>query len=205
MNENFEEYRDLVQLMKATPKAPTPDRFTQNVMGRLTEPPLTVWRQLLQSLKETREISWTRFSLECAAGQTSSLYFLLAGLFFFFIGTILLTSLFNMNYLPSAIVSVLVQAVLILVAAISLVAAGLMMATHMPDAHTLAKRAIMVYMVLIIANAFLMQATVKTTVGGLFALTFGVTGILMGVVLMKVLEAQTTETTRFKQGGHQNA
>jgi hypothetical protein len=104
-----------------------------------------------------------------------------------------------------AIVSVLVQAVLILMAAISLVAAGLMMATHMPDAHTLAKRAIMVYMVLIIANAFLMQATVKTTVGGLFALTFGVTGILMGVVLMKVLEAQTTETTRFKQGGHQNA
>lgn len=202
MNENFEEYRDLVQLMEATPKAPAPDRFTENVMGRLAEPNPTVWRQLLQSLKETREISWTRFSLDCAEGQTSCVYFLLVGLFFFFIGTILLISLFNVNYLPSAIVSVLVQAVLILMAAISLVAAGLTMATHMPGAHTLAKRAIMVYMVLIIANAFLMQATVKATDGGLFALTFGVTGVLMGMVLIKVLEARTTETRRFKQGGH---
>jgi hypothetical protein len=202
MKEFMDNHQDIINLIKSTPAIQPPDDLTSRVMGRLVEPSPTFWHQLLQSLKETQEISWTRFCLECAVGQTSCVYFLLAGLFFFFIGTILLTSLFNMNYLPSAILSMLGQAILILMAAISLVAAGLMMATRMPSAHTLVKRAIIAYIVLITANAFLMQSTVKTTNGGLFALTFGVTGILMGMVLIKVLEDQTTETTRLKQGGH---
>jgi hypothetical protein len=50
MNDNMSEYKDLIQLMEAAPNVQTPDRFTERVMGRLSELDQGVWAKVKHSL-----------------------------------------------------------------------------------------------------------------------------------------------------------
>ena len=192
MNEEFSKYKSLIKLMEATSKVNVSDGFTEAVMNRLSETKPDLGHLLKLAMLGSGEITASGFRREYSAENQPCFYFLMAGLFFFIIGTILLSSLF---YSPTIMGSLLAQAILILMAAFSLVAAGLVMAARVPDASHWAKRAIMVYGILIIANAFLIQANSKMALGEVFALTFGATGILMGMVLMRALKSETNETT----------
>ncbi|OGP64159.1 MAG: hypothetical protein A2169_04250 [Deltaproteobacteria bacterium RBG_13_47_9] len=192
MNENFEEYRELVKLIRAAPKRSASDGFTEKVMNRLVKPKLEFWTMIKRAMRGSGEITASGFRREYSAENQTCFNFLMAGLFFFIIGTILLSSLF---YSPAIMVSLLTQAILIFMAAFSLVAAGLMLVARVPDASHWAKRALMVYGILITANAFLIQANSKMALGEVFALTFGITGILMGMILMRALKIEANETT----------
>ena len=192
MNEEFSKYKSLIKLMEETPKANVSEGFTEKIMNRLSEPKPSLWYLLKLAMLGSREITVSGFRREYSAENQTCFNFLIAGLFFFLIGATLLASLF---YFPSIKGFVLAQAILILMAAFSLVAAGLVMAARVPDASLWAKRAIMLYGVLIIANAFLIQVNSKMALGEVFALAFGATGILMGMVLMRALKSETNETT----------
>ena len=87
---------------------------------------------------------------------------------------------------------------------ISLIAGGMMMATNIPGTLW-AKRAIMFYGILMIAEACLIDAAVKTTSGGLLALTFGMAGIVTGMTLMKALEKRTQGNNETFTGELHNA
>ena len=189
MDENMDNYKDLINLMKATPKAPVPGHFTQSVMDRLAdEQSLSLWQLLRQTLAEAGEISWTRLARECEQGRNAYFYFLIAGFFFFFIGSVLFSSAFYIGYASRAMGFILLQSILVLMAAISLVMGSMMMATDIPGTAWWAKRAIMVYEILMILSAVLIAIVVKTTSGGLLALTCGMAGIVTGITLMKALE-----------------
>ena len=189
MDENMDDYKDLINLMKATPKAPVPGHFTQSVMDRLAdEQSLSLWQLLRQTLAEAGEISWTRLARECEQGRNAYFYFLIAGFFFFFIGSVLFSSAFYIGYASRAMGFILIQSILVLMAAISLVMGSMMMATDIPGTAWWAKRAIMVYEILMILSAVLIAIVVKTTSGGLLALTCGMAGIVTGITLMKALE-----------------
>lgn len=192
MNENIDNYKDLVKMMEAIPKVSAPDHLTPKIMARLSkeDKPGVSWL-LKKTVERTTEISWSRFCSDCTEGQKSSFYFLLAGFFFFFIGAILFNSAFYVGHILKAMVSVLIQATLILLAAISLVAPGLMLATNMTSATFWAKRAIIVYGVLILSNAVLIHLTMKTFSGGLIAIAFVITGIMTCLFLMKVISGLT--------------
>jgi hypothetical protein len=192
MNEEFSKYKSLITLMEATPKVNVSDGFTETVMSRLSEPKPALWHLLKLAMLGSGEITVSDFRREYLVENQTCFNFLIAGLFFFLIGATLLASLF---YFPSIKGFVLTQAILILMAAFSLVAAGLVMAARVPDASLWAKRAIMLYGVLIIANAFLIQANSKMALVEVFALIFGATGILMGMVLLRALKSETNETT----------
>ena len=189
MDENMDNYKDLINLMKATPKAPVPGHFTQSVMDRLAdEQSLSLWQLLRQTLAEAGEISWARLARECEQGRNAYFYFLIAGFFFFFIGSVLFSSAFYIGYASRAMGFILLQSILVLMAAISLVMGSMMMATDIPGTAWWAKRAIMVYEILMILSAVLIAIVVKTTSGGLLALTCGMAGIVTGITLMKALE-----------------
>ena len=205
MDENMSDYKDLIHLMEATPKVPIPNHFTQSVMDRLAgEQSLSIWQLLRRTLAEAGEISWANFTSECGQGRKACLYFLIAGLFFFFVGSVLFSSVFYMVYASRAIGFILLQSILVLTAAISLVAGGMMMATNIPGILW-AKRAIMFYGILMIAEACLIDAAVKTTSGGLLALTFGMAGIVTGMTLMKALENRTQGNNETFTGELHNA
>jgi len=190
MDENMDDYKDLINLMKATPKAPVPGHFTQSVMDRLADKQsLSLWQLMRQTLAEAGEISWARLARECEQGRNAYFYFLIAGFFFFFIGSVLFSSAFYIGYAaPGAMGFILLQSILVLMAAISLVMGSMMMATDIPGTAWWAKRAIMVYEILMILSAVLIAIIVKTTSGGLLALTCGMAGIVTGITLMKALE-----------------
>jgi hypothetical protein len=206
MNENMSEYKDIINLMEATPKAPVPDHFTQNVMGRLSEEQsLSIWQLLRHTLAEAGEISWTRFAGECTEGRNACFYFLLAGIFFFFIGSTLVSSIFYTGPVSRAMNPILIQAFLVLTAATLLIIAGLIIAANLPGSAQWAKRAIMLFGFLVVANAMFINMTVKTMSGGVLALTFGIAGIVTGMILMKALETQKQGKNVIFTGGLHNA
>jgi len=205
MNEDLNEFRDIIKMMEAAPKLRPPGRFTERVMGQVVSAPGEspgLWCVLRQTLTEMQDISWTRFTHEFAEGQKSCSYFLLSGLFFFFIAAVLFSNVFYSGHVSNAMLSVLMEAILVLVASTSLVAAGLMMAARIPEAVYWAKRAVMVYGILIIATAFLIQTTVKTSPGSLMALVFGLSGVLTGMILIKALANPMHKNSVLTRGLH---
>ena len=99
MNDNFNEYKELIQQIKAVPLVTPPSDITQSVMGLLNDEQSLSLRHLLhRALAEAGEISWARFISENAQGRNAFFYFLIAGFFFFFIGSVLFCSAFFIGY-----------------------------------------------------------------------------------------------------------
>ena len=189
MDENLDNYKDLTNLMTTAPQVPAPDNLTQRVMANLdAEQKLSVWQIIRQTFAEAGKISWSNFAVEGAHSQNTFFYFMIAGFFFFSLGSVLFSSTFFINYASRAISFILLQSVIVILAAIALLMGGLMTATDITGTERRAKQAIMIYESLIILSAILIAAVVKTPLSSLFALTFLGTGILTGITLMKALE-----------------
>jgi len=133
-------------------------------------------------------MSFRRIHIDETSAQATGFYFLLAGLFFFLIGATLLNSLLYMPYLSHAAIFIMIQSLLVLMASFSLVAPGMMLMANIPHAETVARRAIMIFTIFIIACAMLLNETVKTTTGGLVAVSFAAISVLMGIILMKSIK-----------------
>jgi hypothetical protein len=207
MNNDLNEYKELISMIQAAPQVSSPGQLTQNVMGRLgdiPEKPGIVW-MLKQTLAKTGQMSIGRFNTEDSSAQTSGFYFLLAGLFFFIIGATLFNSLLFMPRLSGATALIMIQSVLVLLAAISLAAPGMMLSVNIPDADRYAKRAIMVFAVLIMANALLICETIKTKSGELMSLAFIAAGAVTGIILVISLKNRTRENNNTLTGELRNA
>ncbi len=194
MREDFSQYESLIKLMEATPKANVSEGFTDRIMSRLAEPKPDLWHLLKQAVHNGTDLTSIGIRREAMVGRESFFYFLIVGFFFFFIGATIMAGLFHSNNLFAVKIPILITAILILTAAFLLVAAGFVTASSLPATFVWAKRAILAYVVLIIISSFHIQSGIQTALGGLFALIFGTTGILMGIVLMKALKDQTNET-----------
>ena len=193
-------------MMETLPKLSPPDDLIPQIMARLSKEDKPGFSWLLKkTIERTAEISWGRFSRDCTEGQKSSFYFFLAGFFFFFIGAILFNSAFYVGHISKVMVSILLQATLNILAAISLVAPGLMLAANMKSATFWAKRAIMVYGILILITTLLIHATMKTFSGGLIAIAFMIMGIITCLILMKVIAGLTNAKSNALTGRMDNA
>jgi hypothetical protein len=207
MLDEFNEFNQLIKQIQETPHLAPPEQLTQNVMRRLNtaqEKHGVLW-MLRQTIAKTNQMSFSRFSIDGSSLQTSGFYFLLAGLFFFIIGATLLNSLFFISSISGTVILIIIQSVLVLTASISLVAPGMMLAVNIPDADRFAKRAVMVFAILIMANALFMNETIKTTAGEVMTLAFVAAGIVTGIILMKSLKNRMPETNNTLTGGLHNA
>jgi hypothetical protein len=206
MLEEYNEYNDLIQQIKATlNESPSPD-FTQRVMERLTdEQRVSVTHMLRRAIKRAGEISLARFTGVDSRARDACFYFLIAGFFFFFIGSVLLSSVFFIGHEFRAMVFILIQSFIVLMAAISLIMGGMIIAADTTGSALWAKRAIIVYGVLMILSSVLIAAAVKTTLGVILSLTFGMAVIVMGMTLLKALENQAQGSSSTFTGELHNA
>ncbi|RPJ12801.1 MAG: hypothetical protein EHM30_12595, partial [Desulfobacteraceae bacterium] len=78
MNDN--DYKDLINLMEATPKAPVPDNFTQNVMERIT---------LFNPSEAVVQSRWAQI-LSVSNPRDCSFCFFITGFFYLIMGIILM-------------------------------------------------------------------------------------------------------------------
>ena len=206
MEENLHNYKDLTNLMTAAPQVPAPDNFTHRIMANLAaEQKLSAWQIIRQTFAQAGKLSWSHFANEGTHGQNTFFYFMIAGFFFFFLGSVLFSSTFFINFASRAISFILLQSVIVILAAIALLMGGLMTATEITGTQRRAKQAIMIYEILIISSAILIAAVVKTPLSSLFALTFMGAGILTGITLMKALEKGDQENHETITGELHNA
>jgi len=190
MSDHLNEFKSIIKILQEIPHVSAPNRLTENVMERINdgfEQQGFLW-MMKQAIKGTSTMSFRRINFEETSAQATGFYFLLAGLFFFLIGATLLNSLLYMPYLSHAAIFIIIQSLLVLMASFSLVAPGMMLMANIPHADIIARRAIMIFTVFIIACALLLNETVKTTTGGLVAASFAAISVLMGIILMKSIK-----------------
>jgi len=188
MKDDLSEFNTVISLLESQKEVTIPDNFTQNIMLRITtvDKPNVFW-----AIKETcikaAEISWSHFSSNFRDNQESSSYFLISGFFFFFVSTTLFSNAIYMSYFTHATAFTLFNAVIMLFASMSLSVAGLMLALNIPNALFWAKRAVMVYGVLMLSMIILIQSTVKTTPGMIISVLLSALGIITGGILLRSL------------------
>jgi hypothetical protein len=190
MNNDLNEFSQLIKQIQETPHLDPPERFTQNVMEQINSPqkkPGLLW-MLKQTFIKTGQISLKGVSIDEHSVQATGFYFLLAGLFFFLIGAALLNSQLYMPHLSDTVIWIVLQSVLVLLASFSLVVPGMMLTVNIPDADRFARRALLIFMVLIMANALLIQEAIRAASGGAMAIAFTVAGIFTGIFLMKSMK-----------------
>ncbi len=193
MLEEYKKHKDLIQQIKAIPHVNPTSDITQQVMARLTdEQRVSIRHMLRRAIKRAGEISLARFFTGAdSRARDACFYFLIAGFFFFFIGSVLFSSVFFIGHEFRTMVFILIQSFLVLMAAISLIVGGMIMAADSRVSAYWAKRTIMFYGVLMISSAVLIASAVKTVFGGLLALTLGLSVIVMGGTLLRALENRT--------------
>lgn len=190
MQEDFSEFKELIQQVEAIQHVtPSPD-FTKRLMGRLDGDQHSSIRQLFcRTIKLAGEISLSGFVRADSTMRDACFSFFVTGLFFFLIGSILFCSVLFMGYESGGkAVLILIPSILILMASISLFIGGLIVAADSQASAYWAKRAIMVYGTLMILNVVFVASVVQTVWGGILALTFGMAVIVMGITLLKTLE-----------------
>lgn len=163
MNNDPRQYEDLIRQIEALPQASVPAQFTHTLMEKING-------SMLQTLRATfavaGNLSWIRFANERANGHNAFFNFLIAGLFFLMIGIMLLSSILYIDHPFSSAGFIILQAILIIIAAVSLVTGGLMMAVDGPDSVLWSRRTILIYGFFMMLSALLMAVSFKTSWGG---------------------------------------
>lgn len=206
MDEKLNNYKDLINLMSAAPQTAAPDHFTRRVMADITaKQKISLWPMLRQTFTEAGAMSWNKLSHKDTPEQNAIFYFLIAGFFFFFMGSVLLSSTFFIDYANRLTNLMILQSLILLAAAVSLMIGGMIIATDTPDNVNWAKRTIVFYEIMIVLSALLVVMMVKTGSGELWALITISSGILTGMILIKALENNAEENDATFTGDLHNA
>lgn len=206
MNDNQNEYEELIKIIKAVPQAAPPPDITQNIMKMLNHgEKLSTWRILYEMIAEAGRISWSRFTGINEQTRNTSLYFLIAGLFFFFIGTVLFSSVFYMGHASKATAFIFLQSILVLTSAGSLLTGGMLVASSIQGSEHWAKTSIGIYEFLMTLAAIFIAVAVKTLPGLLLAVAFTAAVIVTGMILRKALDNRQLENKGSFTGELHNA
>jgi uncharacterized protein YhhL (DUF1145 family) len=198
MTQEYNEYNDLIKQMKAMPQVNPPSDITKKVMGRLSnEHRLHIGQMLRQTVKQASATSLSRFANADSRARDTSFNFLIAGFFFFFIGAVLFSSIFFIAYESKITGFILLQSILVLMAAISLMIGGVVMTSDSNSSAYWAKWTILIYGILMTASVALIASVVRTTLGGLWVMIFAMGVIVTGMTLLRALSnrAQDIATT----------
>lgn len=171
-----------------------PSDITRQIMGKLNDNgEFSTWRTMYKTLAEARNISWRGFSGINEQAQNKGFYFLIVSLFFFLIGSALFTSVFYIGHLSKITAFIVLQSVLVLMSAISLMMGGILTASGIPGFERMVKTSIWIYEILIILCAILTAAMVTSVLGVILAVTFVAAGIMTGITLMKAVDNRSIE------------
>jgi hypothetical protein len=171
MNEN--DYKDIINLMEATPKAPVPDNFTQNVMERIT---------LLNFSEKGVESRWAQI-LSVSNPRECSFCFFITGFFYLIMGIILMLGLRAISSGIEVADWISLQPSLTIGAAIWLLALGLLLILDGRIGIKIAQYGTLLYIFFTVVNGILMRPYLRVPHADVFVIGFVATGTLMGIML----------------------
>jgi hypothetical protein len=186
MNENMSEYKDLINLMEATPKAPVPDRFTQNVMGRVAERDQGAWAKLKQALFNPSgagvQSRWAQ-TLSVSNPRECSFCFFITGFFYLIMGIVLIAGFKAIGYGMAAKDWITLQPYLTIGAAMWLLFLGALLIMDGRAAVKIAQYGTLLYIFFTVVNGILMRSYLHVPYTGILLIGFVATSALMGVML----------------------
>jgi hypothetical protein len=186
MNEDLNEFKDLIKMMEATPKAPVPDHFTQNVMGRLPELDQGVWARAKHALFNP---SWagvpSRWAqlLTVTNTRECSFCFFVTGFFYLIMGIVLMAGFKTIGSSMAAMEWITLQPHLTIGAATWLLALGMVLMMDGSTAIKIARYGTLFYIFFTVLNGILMRSYLHVPYANVFIIGFVATSALMGVML----------------------
>jgi len=193
MNENFEEYRNLVQLMRSAPKASVVDGFTEKVLNGLPDPSPWLrraayhWIRLFYRDIHAREDGGS----VCFDPRECSFYFFITSFFYLSMGCILIAGFKAIGPGISNMEWIGLQPHFNIAAAIWLFALGMALIMDGSTAIKIAKYGTLFYIFSTIFNGILMWPYPYPPYAGVFIIGFVATNAFMGIML--ALAVQKTE------------
>ena len=186
VNDNNSEYKDLIQQMKATPKVPAPDRFTEKVMGRLPKLDQGVWARVKHSLLNPLwpgiQSRWAQI-LSVSNRRECSFCFFITGYFYLIMGIVLMVGFKAIGPSMSTMNWIGLQPHLTIGAAIWLLALGMVLMMEGSTAIKIAKYGTWFYIFFTVFNGTLMWLYLHLPYAGVPLIGFETMSVLMGVML----------------------
>jgi uncharacterized integral membrane protein len=187
MKEEFNEYKDLIQLMEAAPKVKFPDGLTEEIMNRLPElnqgifskARRTIFNPVVNSI-----YSGLAQKLSVSSPRECSFCFFMTGFFYLVMGIILLIGFKAISTNMAATEWIALQPHLTLGVAIWLLALGGVLMMDGSAAIKMAKYGTLFYIFFTVFNGILMRPYLHFPYAGIFTTGFVGTGVLIGVMLV---------------------
>ena len=189
-DEDWQQFRDLTQIMENAEQKQPPEDFTAKVMARLSEEKETVQPYSLGRLFPTNFNFGFRNSVtktECA------FYFFLTGFFYFILGLIMLIGI----PLPVIILNngwFSFQPILGLLLAIELAALGIILYKKGDSAIRFVRMGTLLYAALIILNGWIGTFYIGFAASTFFIAVFSITGLVFAILLGLALDHYNPET-----------
>jgi len=170
---NDNKYNDLIVLMEATPKAPVPDNFTQNVMERIA---------LFNPSEAGVQSRWAQI-LSVSNPRECSFCFFITGFFYLIMGIILMLGFKAISSGIAVADWISLQPSLTIGAAIWLLALGILLIIDGRIAIKIAQYGTLLYIFFTVVNGILMRPYLRVPHADVFVIGFVAAGTLMGIML----------------------
>jgi hypothetical protein len=195
MNDNMNEFNDLICLMAKAPKVPPSDGFTQNVMGRLPAGHgiRSGVRGMLPGFMITgADPAWLP-SGRVPGKVECSFYFFISG-FFYLIMALVLMAGFKAIFSSGAFADWIgLQPYVALSAALWLIAIGFLLMLDGRAAARIARYGALIFIFFAVFNGVLMQTSLRIPDAGVFIIGFAATSTIMGGILAFAVKKMGTK------------
>jgi len=201
MDQNFEKYESLIEMIDSTPKVQPPERLTANIMRRLdvTEK-ASIWTRIKDDLQDlvrgTYKFAWTQ-KLTVSNPRECSYCFFMTGFFYFVMGIILMSGFRTISGSSSQTDWINLQPFLSLSTAIWLLALGGILILKNRTALKIARLGTLIYIFCTVSNGVLLSTYLHIQFAGIIMTGFIIGGIVMGAML--ALAVETVEQVEFRR------
>jgi hypothetical protein len=184
MDEDLSEFKNLVNLMQATPKAPVPDHFTQNVMGRIREIKPSILSRALNVLLQSREVDCNLSRVMAGKAKSPTEFasmFFIVGFFYLIIGAFLIIGF--KGFMTEAAINqwIRMQPQIIIATALWLIIQGAALLLDGKIAVKAAELGTLFFIGFSVMNGVIMVSNTPLSI--VFILAFAGTGLMMSAFL----------------------
>ncbi len=185
MNDNHNEYEDLITIIQAAPQATPPADITQRVMGQLPEQRL----RLLSLLQKVGLGFYLNESSENANSKAAcSFYYFITGFFYLIIGIVSVTYMKQISIELSTINWIGLQPYFAIGTALWLFVLGLVLKINGRSGVTAARYGTMLYIFFVVANSIFIRSYLHIPYAIIFVIGLAASGAFMGIMLVQAIQ-----------------
>lgn len=185
MNDNHNEYEDLITIIQAAPQATPPADITQRVMGQLPEQK----RGLISLLKKVGLGFYFNENSDTSISRAvCSFYYFITGFFYLIIGIVSVTYMKQISIELSTINWIGLQPYFAIGTALWLFVLGLVLKINGRSGVTAARYGTMLYIFFVVANSIFIRSYLHIPYAIIFVIGLAASSAFMGIMLVQAIQ-----------------